>query len=210
MLNQSHVHGCVMLRVAEQSDIPELTELFVKAFENDPVLRWVLRDDQRYQDALHSLLKYILDESIPYRETVVTMELDACAVWTPPDVWSKSPSLLETIRMLPETLSWTGWSRLGRFMSLDSAEYAKKPSEPHFYLVLLGVDPAKQGNGLGSTLLNHTLTKLDESGIPAYLENSNPVNEPLYQRHGFRVVDEIKQPDGPSEWCMWRDPVTRQ
>jgi len=197
-----------MLRVAERSDIPELTELFVKAFDHDPVLRWVLRDDERYHDGLYRLLGYTLDESVPYGETVVTEKLDACAVWTPPGVWSKPPSLLETIRMLPETLMWTGWSKLGRFMALDSAEYAKKPSVPHFYLVLLGVDPTKQGTGLGTTLLDHTLSKLDESGMPAYLENSNPHNEPLYQRHGFRVIDEIKQSGGPSEWCMWRDPAT--
>jgi GNAT superfamily N-acetyltransferase len=199
-----------MLRVAGRRDIPELNEMLVKAFDHDPVLRWVLRDDERYYNALYKLLKYILDESIPYGETIVTEELDACAVWTPPGVWSKPPSLLETIRMLPETLSWTGWSRLKRFMVLDSAEYAKKPSVPHFYLVLIGVDPARQGTGLGSKLLEHTLLRLDESGMPAYLENSNPVNEPLYQRHSFRVIDEIKQPDGPSEWCMWRDPVTKQ
>jgi ribosomal protein S18 acetylase RimI-like enzyme len=99
--------------------------------------------------------------------------------------------------------------RLRRFMTLDSEEYAKKPSKPHFYLVILGVQPDRQGVGLGSMLLSHTLSQLDALGMPAYLENSNPVNMPLYLRHGFRVIDEIKQYGGPSEWCMWRDPNAR-
>jgi len=90
---------------------------------------------------------------------------------------------------------------------MDAAEHAKRPREPHFYLAILGVRPDRQGTGLGSALLSRTLSRLDEAGAPAYLESSNPVNVPLYQRHGFRAVDEIRLPGGgPSELCMWREP----
>jgi ribosomal protein S18 acetylase RimI-like enzyme len=54
------------------------------------------------------------------------------------------------------------------------------PEEPHWYLSMIGVDPARQGRGLGSALLRHTLALCDAEGAPAYLESSNPRNVPLY------------------------------
>ena len=62
---------------------------------------------------------------------------------------------------------------------------------------LIGVDPARQGRGLGSALMKHTLALCDAEGALAYLESSNPRNVPLYERHGFEVVGEIRPADIP-------------
>jgi ribosomal protein S18 acetylase RimI-like enzyme len=76
----------------------------------------------------------------------------------------------------------------------------------HHYLDFIGVHPDKQGQGYASSLLCHTLMALDTLGEPAYLESSNPRNNPLYHRHGFQIIDEIHLPNGPILWCMWRKP----
>ena len=83
----------VMLKVAESDDNPELTEILVATFDSS-ILRWVLRDDDRHLEALYTLLRYTLNESIPYDGTIVTKELDAYVVWTLPGIWSKSPRAL--------------------------------------------------------------------------------------------------------------------
>ena len=99
--------------------------------------------------------------------------------------------------------------RLLRYIDVDRKEYQKKPTMPHYYLVFLGVRPEHQGKGLGSQLLKHTLNWLDETGLPAYLENSNKENTPLYEKHGFELFDEFKLNNGSlTEWCMWRKPKT--
>jgi GNAT superfamily N-acetyltransferase len=196
-----------LIRVAEARDIPGLAEALSQAFDRDPVLSWVVRDDGRRPEALRRFFTYALRESVPHGEVTATDELDACAIWLPPGVWAEPPGLLETLRMLPETLGWTGLGRLQRYREMDAAEYTKRPREPHFYLAILGVRPDRQGKGLGSALLKHTLGRLDEGGMPAYLESSNAVNMPLYGRHGFKVIDEIRLRDGgPTMWCMWREP----
>jgi GNAT superfamily N-acetyltransferase len=195
------------VRVADERDTPELAEALSLAFDADPVLSWVIRGDEKRPQALRRFFAYILGESVPHGEVTTTDELDACAVWVPPGVWAEPSGPLESLRMLPEMLRWAGLGRLRRFMEMDSAENARRPREPHFYLAILGVRPDRQGVGLGSALLSHTLSRLDEAGVPAYLESSNPVNVPLYERHGFRAVDEIRLPGGgPSELCMWREP----
>ena len=42
--------------------------------------------------------------------------------------------------------------------------------------------------------------------MPAYLEATSERNKQLYLRHGFEVTGEIKLPDGPRMWPMWRTP----
>ena len=78
------------------------------------------------------------------------------------------------------------------------------PKEPHWYLPLLGVDPARQGQGLGSALLKHALAHCDAEGLPAYLESSNIKNVPLYERHGFEVLGVIQPGDFPPLYPMLR------
>ena len=52
------------------------------------------------------------------------------------------------------------------------------PSEPHWYLPLIGVDPAHRGKGLGGALLSHALTACDREGSLAYLESSESSQHP--------------------------------
>ena len=53
---------------------------------------------------------------------------------------------------------------------------------PHWYLVLIGVDPARQGRGLGSLLLRAGLARVDQDGVECRLFTDQPRNVPLYQR----------------------------
>ena len=89
---------------------------------------------------------------------------------------------------------------------LDSVEKAH-PRERHLYLAVLGVEPSRQGEGLGSRLIRPGLELCDREGIPAYLETAKERNIGFYSRHGFRVTDELRLPKGPPVWLMWRDPA---
>jgi ribosomal protein S18 acetylase RimI-like enzyme len=80
------------------------------------------------------------------------------------------------------------------------------PSEPHWYLPLIGVDPACHRRGYGAALLQHTLSQCDREHTAAYLESSNPANIPLYQRHGFDILDTIQVGSSPPIFPMLRPP----
>ena len=54
--------------------------------------------------------------------------------------------------------------------------------------------------------MKHGTRLADEAGMPAYLESSNSLNLPLYQRHGFEVqAEEGVAEGGPRAWFMWRE-----
>jgi ribosomal protein S18 acetylase RimI-like enzyme len=78
------------------------------------------------------------------------------------------------------------------------------PTYPHWYLPWLGVDPAVQGRGLGTRLLQPCLDTVDQSRLPAYLETPNPRTIPFYKRLGFEVTGEAQAGTSPPITCMLR------
>jgi ribosomal protein S18 acetylase RimI-like enzyme len=72
-----------------------------------------------------------------------------------------------------------------------------------WYLDALGVDPAKQGTGIGNALMRHGLEAAGAAGVDAFLETGQERNVAYYERFGFRVVDHgAPAPDGPQIWFM--------
>ncbi len=69
---------------------------------------------------------------------------------------------------------------------------------------MIGVDPARQGMGLGSALLAHALAAVDREAKPAYLEATTESSRDLYARHGFEVIGTIQAADSPPMFPMVR------
>ena len=80
------------------------------------------------------------------------------------------------------------------------------PTEPHWYLQMLGTEPQWQGKGIASALLAPVLDRCDRSGQRVYLEASKEQNISFYARHGFTVTEQMQVPKGPTMWVMWREP----
>lgn len=75
-----------------------------------------------------------------------------------------------------------------------------------WYLSIVGVLPAFQGQGLGGGLINEVLMKTDSSGVPTYLETFTPRNISFYQRLGYRAIGRFDEPTSGGEyWLMVRD-----
>ena len=126
--------------------------------------------------------------------------LEGAALWAPPDAWAAPPGeLLRGIRAL------TPHRALITVYGLGDIERVH-PRQTHFYLSVLGVEPGRQGQGVGSRLIGPGLEMCDREGVPAYLETAKARNVTFYERHGFRVTDERRLPRGPKVWLMWREP----
>jgi GNAT superfamily N-acetyltransferase len=122
-------------------------------------------------------------------------------VWFPPS----TSSLGTEASALPGYLRAFG-RRLVIVSQYQSVALSAHPrEEPHWYLAFIGVDPARQGCGVGAALLRSRLRRCDQEGRPAYLESSKPENVPLYQHFGFHVTTTLGLPEGaPVVNTMWR------
>jgi ribosomal protein S18 acetylase RimI-like enzyme len=78
------------------------------------------------------------------------------------------------------------------------------PSEPHWYLPLIGVDPAQRNKGYGSALMEEALRRFDQDHVAAYLESTNPDNIAFYQKHGFEFLGTVRVGSSPPLFPMLR------
>lgn len=60
--------------------------------------------------------------------------------------------------------------------------------DPHWYLMVLGVDPELQGQGVGSAFVREGFAYADREARPCYLETSQPRNVAFYQRREPQVA----------------------
>jgi GNAT superfamily N-acetyltransferase len=79
-----------------------------------------------------------------------------------------------------------------------------RPTEPHWYLSLIGVEALHRNKGCGAALLQHRLRQCDREHLPAYLWSSSPLNISLYERHGFAIGGTIRVGTSPSIFPMMR------
>lgn len=65
---------------------------------------------------------------------------------------------------------------------------------PHWYLQVIGVDPAYHDQGFSSRLVRPVLGRIDRERMPSFLETNTEKNAAIYRRFGFEVVSEDKLP----------------
>jgi ribosomal protein S18 acetylase RimI-like enzyme len=195
------------IRKLTGDDVARIAAALARAFEDDPVMSWVFqRDSERLGRLQRAFTLYLQKVWLPQQECYATDRLSGAALWMPPDKWHLGPAA--QIRLLPNMVAVNGRS-LPRMLTVLNMMEKKHPKEPpHYYLAVLGVEPELQGRGFGSALMQPVLARCDRERIGAYLESSKPRNVALYERHGFRVVEELRLPkQGPPIWRMWREPV---
>lgn len=196
----------VTVRKATKADVPELTAVLARAFDDDPLLNWMAAQDRRRARRVYDAMDLGLTGlSMRHGEVYTTDGLVGGALWAPPGKWKMG--LLQQLLLTPKMVRTTTWKRLPTVLGGINAVEKKHPAAPHFYLFVLGVDPGQQGRGAGTQLMAPVLERCDREGIPAYLESSKERNLPLYERNGFRVTEKFQVPNGgPPLWLMWRDP----
>jgi GNAT superfamily N-acetyltransferase len=192
------------IRTATLRDRDALRGMLVRAFDRDPLTNWYVRKDARREEGMSRLFDWYLGQALPLGHCHTTPDHSAAALWMGPGKWKLS--LSRQIALLGETLHVVGvprlFSRIPRIQKLQQ----KHPSDPHYYLAVLGTEPGVQGHGLGSAVLREGVLRCDEAGLPAYLETSSERNVPLYERHGFQVQERITvSGGGPDVWLMWRE-----
>jgi ribosomal protein S18 acetylase RimI-like enzyme len=190
-----------------RQDRRPVVAMLSRAFADDPVIRWFL-PAMKGGDALSRFFRASLARDVlPHGEVHVAEhdgKIVGAALWRRPGEWHNNgvSQLLD--------LPWWLWV-FGRDLQragegLDAMKKAH-PSDPHWYLPTIGVDPAAQGLGVGSALMLAMLRRCESERTPAYLESSKPGNVAFYGRYGFKLMDERHLPDGPPFWPMWRDPA---
>jgi ribosomal protein S18 acetylase RimI-like enzyme len=190
----------IAVRSASRDEESTVSALITLAFASDPMARWSLSDPRAYLAVMPELIRAFGAAAYDSDSAYVSDDFGGAAMWLPPGVEPDIETLDRLIRMNADP------AILPDVDAMFDAMARYHPEIPHWYLPLIGTDPARQGQGIGSALMRHALARCDQDGVAAYLESSNPRNIPLYQRHGFEILGTIQFGASPVLTPMLRPP----
>lgn len=190
----------IEVRAATAADEDAAIGVLVLAFGSDPVTRHSWPDPGTYLSSFPALARAFGGTAFTSGTAHVTDDHAAAALWLRPGVHPDQEGLDAVMQATMDERTRNDalatFEQMGRY----------HPTEPHWYLPLIGVDPARQGQGYGSALMRYALDACDREGALAYLESTNPTNVPLYERHGFKVLGTIQAGSYPPLFPMLRTP----
>jgi ribosomal protein S18 acetylase RimI-like enzyme len=188
------------IRSAGTDDRAAVAGVITLAFAADPMARWATPDPVRYLATMPEIVMAFGGNGFTHGSVYLEEAAGGAAMWLPPGV---EPDGDRLAALILENAPPDRQADLGAIME-DMGRF--HPHEPHWYLPLIGVDPARQGQGLGTALMRQALARANADAVPAYLESSNPRNISLYRRHGFEALGTIQHGSAPPIVPMLRRP----
>lgn len=178
-----------------------------RAFVDDPSWRFVFPDDATRVARTARLLGAVIARFfVGLGEAWVVADAGATvatAIWAPPG--RHVMPARTALALAPLAVRLIG-RRLPRAYPMFRAMETRHPTEPHWYLAALGVDPAHQGRGHGARLLAPVLARADATRTLTWLESTNPRNHAFYRRMGFDVAEQVAIAGGPTITFFARAP----
>jgi ribosomal protein S18 acetylase RimI-like enzyme len=189
-----------IVKTATASDEAPVFDVLTLAFTADALARWFWPDPRQYLLHAASFLKAFGGKAFAHGSAYYIDGYAGAALWLPPDVHYDQDALVSLIqRTVPEQVQ-------GDASAVSEQAGRHHPTEPHWYLPVIGVDPYHRGKGYGSALLRHALIPCDRDKKLAYLESSGPANVPFYEKHGFEALGTIQVGTSPTIIPMLRKP----
>jgi GNAT superfamily N-acetyltransferase len=206
---------------ASEEHLDALAGVLADSFVDDPLMTWVFPDQRRERLAI--MFRYLAAGSYVRSGASTVMfdgnEMVGAALWLPPthDEVAEEAYRAEYGPAFAEAMG----DGIVRLAELGEIMEAHEPVEPHWYLLAVGINPDRQGRGLGRALIEHRLEEIERhvdtqtgretvsdlgpgAGTDVYLEATSPRSRVLYRRLGFADIGELQMNDGPTVWAMWR------
>lgn len=189
---------------ATPSDLNRVLPCLVAAFVHDPITGFLLQTGPGYPERVTKFFSILMRARLALGMPVLVARDEAGvhgAAMGYTTVQPNWPGNLED--------EWDGFERATPGMSERIAAYDEiatrgKPSSPHYYLGVLGVEPKSQGLGVGTRLLQAYCERSagDPLSSGVVLETAKASNVAFYQRAGF--METAKGRIGADTmWCLY-------
>jgi len=193
----------------KKNQIKLASRMLARAFQDDPIMAYACSDAGDRKTISRCAYEFLLRYNLGHSQIYTTSDrLEGVAIWQ-----RYEKANMSFWRLLLSGAMWPALrmgTKVGRKMQAFYKYAENKHRElvpfPHGYLMLIGVDPKFQGKGYASKLLRVMLSRMDEEGLPCYLETETEKNVSLYQHFDFKVIDEFIIPETTVKlWAMLRE-----
>jgi ribosomal protein S18 acetylase RimI-like enzyme len=172
------------MREVTWDDKPHILELLCEAFDTNPSVNEVVRQDKRRDIRILLLMNYAFNLCAAFGRIWLSDDGKACALGLCSEkrrltLWT----IAADIRL---AFSCIGIWRSFKIMRREARIRRWYPAQPVLHLWFLGVKPEDQHKGLGGNLLKEIVKECEAARRPIYLETSVPENLSFYRKYGFR------------------------
>jgi GNAT superfamily N-acetyltransferase len=209
-----------------EGDLDAAIDVLARGFAQEPGNLALLPDPATRARALRTATRLGLSSVMPLGWVhVATVDgvVGGVAIWHPPGRSSGSVAVLaralvHEVPALPSLLR--PYSHKASVLLRNSPQavplvlarrraVARASAGFTWHLAFLATAPEYRGRGLARRLLDRQLARCDEDGAAAWLETTDPVNPPIYERFGFTTVRHISRAAWlPGLWVMRREATT--
>jgi len=191
------------------SQIESLGNVLTRAFDNDPVVEYILPDARTRPSVLSWFFNSVaIPTSRLCGEIYTTMNVDGGALWIRPGVDLTVRDAVKTqLPSLPFRLDRSiiiRWINVERYLGSVRRRLADKL---HWYLLALGTERSKTERVIPGALIAPVLATADWDLRSCYVETFNEKELPFYEQCGFQIAGAGRIPNGgPSFWTLIRRP----
>ena len=190
----------------QKKDIPKAGAVLADAFQHDPF--WIKLFEGEAKTKIDQIVGAFYESStrycLRYGEVYATSEhLEGIVAWVSGDladmtIWRQIRSGAFVTGMKAMIMG----TRLGRKMGtmmrvlepVQAARIANMKGRPFIYIQIFGVASELQGQGFGRKLLGALIEESEQVEVPLYTETSLEKAVRVYERFGFRVLNQITLP----------------
>lgn len=198
------------LAPATSADVDQAISCLAAAFARDPITGYLLENGSGYHERVTKFLSLLMRARIALAMPVVVAR-DATGIhgavmgyatthpaW-PGDITEEWDRFEKSVPGMTERLA-----------TYEGIVEKFKPPAPHYYLGVIGTEPALHGRGIGTRLIRAfcDISASDSSSSGVYLETAQPSNVRFYEGAGFKETGRARLGDG-TLWCMFHPHGTR-
>jgi GNAT superfamily N-acetyltransferase len=178
------------------------------AFQADPLQSYALPDSRERAECSPAHFAALLRYGHLFGEVFTTSGAPVgAAVCLPPGAWEVTPERAAQagLDQLPVLMGADAVERFNHVLAFLEPFHRRDVQSKHWYVMVVGVIPARHGQGFGRALLRPVLDRADAEGLPCYLETAQPGNVSFYQKLGFGVIADVVEPrSGLRLWTFRR------
>jgi len=174
---------------ANYGDKQLVVDILSKSFENNQSVNYIANPRKKSSNGIRYLMNYSFEVCHLFGDIYLSDDRHAVALILYPE--TKKTNLSSVLLDVKLILNCIGVSNIGKALKRESSIKKLQPQKPMNYLWFIGVDPQKQGDGIGSQLMEEIIQYSEKMQKPIYLETSTLSNLPWYEKFGFSIYNEL-------------------
>ena len=180
----------------------------VAALEDDPFYVSIcgghLNDPVRRRETLAQYFSYSIQEGRDIGRCVRPPDAaSGVAVWLLPQSEEvRTEAAREKRSFLESALDSQGRANYYRIVEFMNGKAATFVGSDSWYLSIVAIDPALQGQGLGRKLLEPTIAEADRAAATCYVETFSARNVSFYERLGFVTQARFSEPTTGAQYAV--------